>query len=653
MFFTLVQSWRQPRRDGFCGRRTLLAACLVWLTAAGAASAQSWTQVINSNPEFYNSTMLLLTDGSVMVQSAWDYQTWTKLTPDSTGSYVNGTWTTLTPMSIPRQNFGSVVLSDGRVLVLGGQFSGQSLLENNTNTGEIYDPVTNRWRAMQPFPEPEFGAGPVALLQFGYLLAGSPTTDQTYVYYPPGDFWFSFGGSINGGEPKLRGDLSADETWLLTPDGSVVSYDIYATSQSMPVTATAQRFSSNSFTWIDSGVIPFPLTGDAQQQKMGPGGMLPNGRLIQVGGNNLVALYTPPNTTFGTGVWNTAPSLPAGMGSGEAPGAMLPDGNFVFLADTNGSSPSALFSYDFRTNTLTDISATLPLDLQFELFFSPASSFRMLILPNGGLLLATQFELWQYIPSTVPLDSWRPTIASISKQTASTYSVLGTRLNGISEGATFGNEARMSSNYPIVRLSQVGVARYARTTNWSAGLSRPGETLFRQFTFEVPAGLPPGTYHVSVIANGIQSLSVPINIAPSHVSVSFSNGTLSINGDAEANSFSVAYKQVKQSGVLVGSTTTITSTNPFTLINGMPSVTLQTGIDRINVNAQLGEGNDTVSFSGLFAKGMICNMGDGDDSVAFNYNSFTTQLFVEGGLGFDSVTFTGNSIPKQSVTSVP
>jgi hypothetical protein len=89
------------------------------LINGGVASAQTWTPLLNQNPEFYNSTMLLLTDGSVMVHSGWDYQTWTKLTPDSTGSYVNGTWSTLASMSIPRRNFGSVMLTDGRVMVLG------------------------------------------------------------------------------------------------------------------------------------------------------------------------------------------------------------------------------------------------------------------------------------------------------------------------------------------------------------------------------------------------------------------------------------------------------------------------------------------------------------------------------------------------------
>jgi hypothetical protein len=37
--------------------------------------------------------MLLLTDGTVMVQQGFSTQGWMKLTPDITGNYVNGIWT--------------------------------------------------------------------------------------------------------------------------------------------------------------------------------------------------------------------------------------------------------------------------------------------------------------------------------------------------------------------------------------------------------------------------------------------------------------------------------------------------------------------------------------------------------------------------------
>ncbi|HEV2970162.1 MAG TPA: hypothetical protein VGY55_09240, partial [Pirellulales bacterium] len=69
--------------------------------------------------------MLLLPDGSVMAQGGSDQPTadWFKLTPDATGNYANGTWTQLASMNTGRLFYGSVVMQDGRVMVLGGEFS--------------------------------------------------------------------------------------------------------------------------------------------------------------------------------------------------------------------------------------------------------------------------------------------------------------------------------------------------------------------------------------------------------------------------------------------------------------------------------------------------------------------------------------------------
>lgn len=642
---------RFPRVALSCRRGLFGLLLSVLLLNGGAASAQTWTPVLNQNPRYYNGTMLLLTDGSVMVQSAWDFQSWTKLTPDATGSYVNGTWSTLASMSIPRQNFGSVVLTDGRVMVLGGEFSGPSLTRNQTNTGEIYNPVTNKWSSISPFPEPEFGAGPMVLHQYGYVLAGA-NTEFTHFYYPPGDFWFTFNGGING-DQKLRTDVSTEETWLLMPDGSVLSYDVNASITAG--TATAQRFSSSSLDWTDSGTLPFLLTTPAQASKLGPATVLPNGKAIQIGGNEITSIYTPAPGNFGTGSWVTGPSLPAGMGADDAPGAMLPDGHFLFLADFyQSTSPTSLFDYNFFNNTLTDLSGTLPINLYYDLYFSASNTCRMLVLPNGGMLLTTgYYDLWEYKTSGSPLNSWRPVISSVSKVAGGRYSLSGSRLNGISEGATFGNEARMSSNYPIVRLDQVGSSRYARTTNWSAGISQPGVNNFQSVQFEVPPGLPGGTYYVSVITNGIQSLSTPVNITPGNVSASFAGGTLSVNGDVETNDISITYKQVKVSGVLTSASVTVASTDPFTTVNGTSSVTFNVGIERINANIQMGAGNDTVTVNSLFAKNVIANLGDGDDSVTFRYNSVSSQLHIDGGIGFDTATMSGNSIVKFTAVNVP
>ncbi|MBS0202069.1 MAG: hypothetical protein JSS49_04155 [Planctomycetes bacterium] len=638
-------------RVGVCG---LMLVTLVALATPGLAGTTTgtWSQLNNYNPEYLSGTMLLLTDGTVMVQSNYDNQTWTRLTPDATGSYVNGTWTTLAKMSIPRLYFASHVLPDGRVWVLGGEYSGYNLNQNWTNTGEIYDPVTNKWKAIAKHPDPLFGDVPTTLLRYGYILAGSLETENTYLYYPPGDFWFS---NIL---TKLRSDRSDEETWITLPDGSVLSYDIFASDTSG--TGSAQRFSLNSFAWVDSGTVPVLLSGPVQGYELGPGSVLPNGNVIVIGANENSAIYTPPVSSNLPGSWVAGPTLPAGMGADDAPGAMLPDGHFIFLADFyQFTSPTSMFDYDYNTGTLTDITSTLPPQLQDELFYGSAYVCRMLVIPDGGILLTTNnfFSLWHYLPSGTPQDSWRPTIASATKVSSHQYTITGTRVTGISEGASYGDDAEMSTNYPIVRLVNNGVVTYGKTTNWTPGISAVGSNSSGTFTLDLPTTLAPGTYQATVIANGIPSAtSVNITYTQPGVVATYNptNLTMTITGDAEANAINVVYAQVKKSRVVIGGTVTITSTDGFTTINGQPGpVVINVGPKRMNLTANMGDGDDSITINTLFGATVNLNLGNGNDSAKILYSSIYTLLKVDGGTGTDTLTLTGDAIIKKTITSVP
>src|SRR5689334_13794464 len=124
-----------------------LAVVLMLLALASLAEAQ-WT-VLNNQPGVPIGTTLLLTDGTVMAQQltndGFGTSSWWKLTPDISGSYVNGTWTQLAslPSGYAPLWYASAVLPDGRVLVEGGEYNGTSKVL--TNQGAIYDPAANTW----------------------------------------------------------------------------------------------------------------------------------------------------------------------------------------------------------------------------------------------------------------------------------------------------------------------------------------------------------------------------------------------------------------------------------------------------------------------------------------------------------------------------
>ena len=441
--------------------------------------------------------MMLLTDGTVFVQGGGVSKNFYKLTPDSTGNYTNGTWTTLAPMSVERQYTGSVVMPNGKVFVIGGELSGPLGLVNQNNTAAIYDPQTDSWSAAPPFPQATFGDGQAVLLKNGKILCGYQLGLQCYLYDPTTNTWSPTGN-------KIHDDINNEETWLQLPDGSILSYDI-AASPSVGA-GKAQRYLPASGTWIDAGVVPVPLSSAAL---VGAGSLLPNGRLMLIGGNGNTVFY---NLT--TNSWSIGPSLPVGMGADDAPACMLPNGHLVFTADSSAplfTGPSKLYDFNPTTNTLTDIT---PGGAVGAAMTGPAYFGRMLMLPNGNMLFNTGGgTIYEYTPDGVPQPSWAPAITVIG-QTAvlpvPIYTIAGTQLTGISEGATYGNDAGMSTNYPIVRLrNQAGVVKYARTFNWTPGVAT--KTLSTTVQFTMPAGFPAGgTYQVAVIANGIASPEVSI-----------------------------------------------------------------------------------------------------------------------------------------------
>ena len=129
-------------------------AALLLLLGSTALAYGQWTMITKpaTAPTSLN-TMLLTPDGAVMILSGDDNKRWVKLSPDRTGSYANGKFKDLREMSIGRRFFDSEVLPDGRIWVLGGEYSGPYLTRTDIPSGEIYDPVANSWSPITPYPD--------------------------------------------------------------------------------------------------------------------------------------------------------------------------------------------------------------------------------------------------------------------------------------------------------------------------------------------------------------------------------------------------------------------------------------------------------------------------------------------------------------------
>ncbi|MGH6878085.1 MAG: hypothetical protein ACREHV_12040, partial [Rhizomicrobium sp.] len=149
--------------------RLLIAALLAALPSF--ALAQSFQQLKNQPPDGAQLTFQL-TDGTVLAQGYNNSDFWV-LTPDNTGSYVNGTWAQVGSLQSgysPSAN-ASQVLADGRVLFEGGEYNFGSFAL--TNLGAVYDPIKQTWTPVKP-PKgwQNIGDSPSVVLPDGHFLLG-------------------------------------------------------------------------------------------------------------------------------------------------------------------------------------------------------------------------------------------------------------------------------------------------------------------------------------------------------------------------------------------------------------------------------------------------------------------------------------------------
>jgi hypothetical protein len=150
--------------------------------------------------------------------------------------------------------------------------------------------------------------------------------------------------------------------------------------------------------------------------------------------------------------------------------------------------------------------------------------FEMLDLPDGTVLMS-DFSGTQYIynpdaNTNSTVTALKPTISSVTRNVNGDFLLKGTLLNGFSEGAMYGDDAQMATNFPIVYLQNGSKVYYARTHNWSnTGVRQTGVT--ESVEFDPPLNLPSGTYSLYVSASGLISSAYSFTYSSPFVWVDF------------------------------------------------------------------------------------------------------------------------------------
>ena len=323
----------------------------IWLIPLGAMSVGTWVPLNSWAPD-YIGTMLLLPDGTVLAANGDTSSNWYRLAPDSSGSYVNGTWSTLSPMNDSRLYFASDVLPNGNVFVAGGEYG------TGTATAEIYNIVSNTWSEtvvppalldpsqMSPAADGNqaFADAISTVLPDGSVLIApvyASTVGGTLTYNPTSNVW-------SAGPRLFRGSDQAEACWVKLADGSVLTIDPYGTH--------SERYLPALNRWLNDANVPVSLYDT--NGELGAGILLSDGRAFFLGGTGHTAFYTPSGNT-NAGTWAAGPDLPNGQGTPDAPAAMMMNGKVLCATGPaqTYNGPVSFYEYDAVSNSFTRVNA--------------------------------------------------------------------------------------------------------------------------------------------------------------------------------------------------------------------------------------------------------------------------------------------------------
>ncbi len=512
-------------------RRLLIAlamcAAVVFGPSIQGSVGGTWQPLANT-PPVKVTNCLLMTDGGVMCHR-YATNEWYKLTPSSSGSYVNGTWTQLAsmPSSYTPLYFASAVLPDGRVIVEGGEYTCKPTCSLTWQTnGAIYDPAANSWTVVAP-PDgwTTVGNAMSLVLPDGTFMMGNCCSDEVAKLNAATLTWTPLVGSDP--EPDTYNN---EEAWVLLPDGTILNVENWTAliTENLADRMRASILDPLTGNWKNAGNTAGVLLPDNAPHADGTGatftngaGLLrPDGTVFWIGavGGSTGTAHTALFNTF-TKSWAAGPDIPNRDGANDAPAAVLPNGNVLLTASPAPTPPSTIISptrfYEYDGIGITQVGKPTFCGVNCAY---PAYSGGMLVLPTGQVLYTTQSQNVQLYTSTgSALPAWAPAIATVAStiNQGATHVITGTQFNGFGTGAAFGDNLQSASNYPLVRITNraTGHVYFARTHNHSTMGVATGTALVST-SFDVPAAAELGLSDLVVVVNGIASAPTPVTVAP-------------------------------------------------------------------------------------------------------------------------------------------
>jgi len=478
-----------------------------------------WTPLTNQ-PSLFNgaSNPILLTDGTVLVKET-GFPDWWRLTPDQSGSYVNGTWSQVAslPVGYSPLYHSSAVLPDGRLIIEGGEYllsdDHTAFIVSESAKGAIYDPIADTWTEMQPppfftglpgFPQTIGDAQSVVLADGTYMQANCCTREaalldaRTLTWTPTG-------------QGKLT--INSEEGWTLLPSGKVLTVDAYVFGYDVAGMAS-EIYDPMTGAWTSAGGTKVQLWDSAANcggfsnasYEVGPAVLRPDGTVFYAGSDKCEAGHTAIYDSR-TKRWKAGPDFPDAVSIADGPAALEPNGKVLMMASPFFAPPSQFLEWDGKRLTQIPGPPHAP--------FVPSYFGMMVVLPTGQILLtdfSNDVEIYTPTSNGDEQDDARPVVFDSPPRVrrGKSYRIAGRGFNGVSQGASYGDDAQSATNYPLVRITNLKTRHvfYSRTHDHSSMAVASDDVVHTWF--DVPAPQERGRSILEVVANGIASCPISI-----------------------------------------------------------------------------------------------------------------------------------------------
>ena len=626
--------------------RTLAITTTMLFAILGISGAQTWTPLTNQ-PGVNLGAMLQLRDGRILVheEQRGNSRAWHILTPDSTGSYVNGTWSSggSLPSGYAPWFFGSQVLMDGKTVVIeGGEYNnGQSAWTNLGAVGTISGNTLIWTSNTPPSGWTTIGDAESMLLADGTYMQSNCCTAQNALFGGPNS-WTETGSVLQSSNDESGFTMLSNDL-VLTVDTKTSSC---GTSQG------SELYNQSTGVWSCGPTLPVKLY-NPNDEELGAAVLMYNNQVIQFGGNIVgTAIYDVASNT-----WSVGPTPANGLDQADGPAALEPNGKVLAMLSPGLFLSGCQFvEYDPKTTKLSNTAnpTNCPNDASYD--------GHLMILPTGQIMF-TDFTgvVEVYTPASGTVAGVAPTINALSGSIGSPSSnneLSGAQLNGLSGNNAYGDDYQGTTNYPLVTLvpaNSPNTVYYATTHNESTHSIAPGTSVTTEF--DVPAGLPTGSYNLSVITNGIPSNSIVVDVvpgpdfslsaSPSSVSILQGGGGTSTITVTPANGFSGSVA-LTVSGLPTGVTAAF-SPNPATTTSTLTltaSGTATTGTSTLTIAGVSGSETHTTTLS-------LTVNSSGGPTVTVSPTSLTWGTVPIGSAGATkSVILTNTGGATLTITSI-